>query len=201
MKRFGLFFTLAFAWLAACDSPSAPSTREPAISLDAGGNSDAAHACQQGGYLDLFRTDGTAFKNTGECVSYAAHGGTFVTRQTATLTNVMFFACNLLTVGYELDGVEHTLQTVQALCNDPAGAPGDDQTIHYLSNQTLRLFLYDNTCDYTFFEDGNHALVTGSNPYTVAITDAGGDCEAPPSVSRPPDPLGNLNLTETITPG
>jgi opacity protein-like surface antigen len=44
-------------------------------------NSDAAHACQQGGYLVL--SGGTAdgpdasvtFKNTGDCVSYAAHGG------------------------------------------------------------------------------------------------------------------------------
>lgn len=47
----------------------------------AAGNSDAAQACQQGGYLSL--SGGTAtgpdsavtFKNTGDCVSYAAHGG------------------------------------------------------------------------------------------------------------------------------
>jgi hypothetical protein len=46
-----------------------------------GGNSDAAHACQHGGYADLIGTDGvtdTTFRNTGECVSYAAHGGTLV---------------------------------------------------------------------------------------------------------------------------
>jgi len=40
-----------------------------------GGNSDAAHACQQGGWQELVREDGTPFKNTGDCVSYAAHGG------------------------------------------------------------------------------------------------------------------------------
>ena len=35
-----------------------------------GGNSAAAHACQKGGYLDLYRTDHTAFANAGECTSY-----------------------------------------------------------------------------------------------------------------------------------
>jgi hypothetical protein len=41
----------------------------------AAGNSDAAHACQQGGWQNLVRQDGTGFLNTGDCVSYAAQGG------------------------------------------------------------------------------------------------------------------------------
>lgn len=41
----------------------------------AAGNADAAHACQQSGYLSLFRADGTGFQNAGECTSYAAQGG------------------------------------------------------------------------------------------------------------------------------
>lgn len=41
-----------------------------------GGNSAAAHACQKGGWKNLVRSDGTPFKNQGECVSYAAQGGT-----------------------------------------------------------------------------------------------------------------------------
>ena len=41
-----------------------------------GGNSNAAHLCQHGGWKHLVRADGTPFKNTGQCVSYAAHGGT-----------------------------------------------------------------------------------------------------------------------------
>jgi hypothetical protein len=41
-----------------------------------GGNSAAAHACQKGGFATLRGTDGTLFNNVGECVSYAAHGGT-----------------------------------------------------------------------------------------------------------------------------
>jgi hypothetical protein len=39
---------------------------------------DAAHACQQGGYAALTRSDGTGFKNAGECTSYAARGGEIV---------------------------------------------------------------------------------------------------------------------------
>ena len=44
--------------------------------------SDAAKACQQGGWKHLYRTDGTGFKNQGDCVSYAAHGGTLTTTTT-----------------------------------------------------------------------------------------------------------------------
>jgi hypothetical protein len=41
----------------------------------AGGNSINAQACQQGGWQNLARQDGTGFTNQDECVSYAAHGG------------------------------------------------------------------------------------------------------------------------------
>jgi hypothetical protein len=46
-----------------------------------GGNSDAAHACQQGGYATVIGGSSTlpdpsvTFGNTGACASYAAHGG------------------------------------------------------------------------------------------------------------------------------
>jgi hypothetical protein len=43
-----------------------------------GGNSSNAQACQLGGWQNLARQDGTGFANTGDCVSYAAHGGTLV---------------------------------------------------------------------------------------------------------------------------
>ena len=42
-----------------------------------GGNSDNAKLCQHGGWEDLEREDGSPFKNDGDCVSYAAQGGTF----------------------------------------------------------------------------------------------------------------------------
>jgi hypothetical protein len=49
----------------------------PALA-DAGGNSEAALLCQQGGWQDLVREDQTRFENVGDCVDYAARGGTLV---------------------------------------------------------------------------------------------------------------------------
>jgi hypothetical protein len=52
-------------------------------SAQAQGNSGAAHKCQKGGYQHLYRsdgsgiTDGSGFRNAGECTSYAAQGGVF----------------------------------------------------------------------------------------------------------------------------
>jgi hypothetical protein len=50
---------------------------------NAASNNDAAHACQQGGYASLYGRDQSgatiSFNNAGECVSYAAQGGVFVT--------------------------------------------------------------------------------------------------------------------------
>jgi hypothetical protein len=51
----------------------------PTVSM-AAGNSDNAHACQQGGWQNLVRQDGTGFSNTGDCVSYAANGGKLVAK-------------------------------------------------------------------------------------------------------------------------
>ena len=50
------------------------------VALAGGGNSDNAKACQQGGWQDLIRQDGSGFKNTGDCVSYAAQGGALNTK-------------------------------------------------------------------------------------------------------------------------
>jgi hypothetical protein len=41
-----------------------------------GGKSADAHMCNQGGWRNLVRTDGTTFTNVGKCASYAAQGGT-----------------------------------------------------------------------------------------------------------------------------
>jgi hypothetical protein len=41
-----------------------------------GGNSQNAKKCQKGGYKNWVRADQTPFKNVGQCVSYAAKGGT-----------------------------------------------------------------------------------------------------------------------------
>src|SRR5206468_10500479 len=49
------------------------------VALAKGGNSAAAKACQKGGYLGLVGAGGETFRNTGGCVSFAAHGGKFAT--------------------------------------------------------------------------------------------------------------------------
>ncbi len=46
----------------------------PAVAAK-GGNSDNAHACQQGGHENRFEAEaGNPFKNAGDCVSYGAQG-------------------------------------------------------------------------------------------------------------------------------
>jgi hypothetical protein len=186
---------LGTLFVVACSETTSPTPPTASFQL---GNSDAAHACQQGGYQDLFRTDGSGFKNAGDCVSYAAQGGVLATRQTATFTNVLFAACNQLTWGYELDGVGHDFETFEGGCPD-AAVPGSDQTVSFLSTQTLRVFLHDDSCGDTYFEGGNHSLVTGTNPSLIQITDSGGFCESDPDNARPPVGGGNLNVTKTIS--
>jgi len=46
-----------------------------ATAIAGGGNSANAQACQQGGWANLVRADGTAFDNAGDCTSYGAQGG------------------------------------------------------------------------------------------------------------------------------
>ena len=48
------------------------------------GNSSNAKLCQKGGWMGLATSDGAAFANQGECVSYAAGGGTLVAQPGAT---------------------------------------------------------------------------------------------------------------------
>lgn len=186
---------------AACQDAVAPTSDLSAAGtavFAAGGNSAAAHACQQGGYLNLFRTDGTGFRNTGECVSYAAHGGVLVTRVTATFTNGDLRACNNVTIGYEIGGVMTDVETKPYGCFAESVATF---TVTYLSNQTVRIYLRDNTCGHVYLEDGSHGAVTGSNPYLIRIADSGGFCERPPEVPWTPvgDEAGNLNVTKTVS--
>ena len=47
-----------------------------------GGNSDAAKKCQTGGWNNWVRADQSAFKNEGDCVSYAAKGGVLTAAKT-----------------------------------------------------------------------------------------------------------------------
>jgi hypothetical protein len=175
-----------------------------ALADEAEGNSAAAHRCNHEGYKSLVGSGGQTFRNTGECVSFAAHGGKFASGivipkgSTATFSNVSFNACNSLTYGYQLNPGTNT-----DVASKPPGCFSEGEpnvTIGpFATAELVRVYLTDNTCGFTFFSDGNHAGVTGENPYSVRISDAGGFCEGPPSVSRPPSPPANLELTLTIS--
>lgn len=49
------------------------------LTVAAQGNSGNARACQNGGWQWMVREDGATFRNTGDCVSYGAHGGAYGT--------------------------------------------------------------------------------------------------------------------------
>jgi hypothetical protein len=187
----------------------------PVAGAGPGGNSSAAHACQQGGYLSLVGSDGTTFDNVGACVSYAAHGGAFATGiiipagQVATLSNASWAVppCDSLTYGYQLN-----LGALVPLASKPAGCFGGSVAGAvigpYPTATLLRIYLTDigfgpsTVCDYTFFSDGVHALVTGTNPYIVDIRDSF-FCQLDPTEPyvpyEPSGPgLGNISVTVTI---
>ena len=67
----------AAAFVVACDAGTPVEPVQSALAIQSSRNADAAHACNNGGYANLRRVDGSAFKNVGECVSYAAKGGSF----------------------------------------------------------------------------------------------------------------------------
>jgi hypothetical protein len=58
----------------------------PAVAAK-GGNSDTAHACQQGGHENRFEAEtGNPFKNAGDCASHGAQGGESYSLQFLTTT-------------------------------------------------------------------------------------------------------------------
>ena len=173
----------------------------------AGGNSAAAHACQQGGYLGLVGSGGETFRNTGECVSFAAHGGTFATGiivpagATVTFDDPTLGACNELSWGYTTTGSGNTVLGGKSYgCFTETEA---DTTVGpFATAVVLRVFLTDHTCaNTTYYSDGDHAITTPSSPtsWDVDIADAGGFCERQniPAVFVPP---GNLSVDVVINP-
>lgn len=56
-------------------------TASPSLAAAKGSNSDAAKKCQKGGWQEWVRADRTPFKNQGDCVSYAARGGTLTSKE------------------------------------------------------------------------------------------------------------------------
>ena len=62
---------------------------------------------------------------------------------------------------------------------------------------SLRVYLRDDTCGMTYYSDGDHARVTGDNPYEIDIADAGPGC----SIATSPwlgSGEGNLSLRLSV---
>ena len=176
-----------------------------------GGNSSAAHSLQHVGWRSLVGADRTTFKNTGQCVRFRAHGGVFATGiiipvgKVATLSNARWTMspCDALTYGYQLNlGANVPLGSKPGGICSNASLPG--ATIGpFRRAALLRIFLTDTgtpavSCDYTFYSDGSHARVTGTNPFIVDIRDSR-FCQVPPTVPLVPAGVGLGNLSATIT--
>lgn len=170
-------------------------------------NAAAAHACQTG-YQYLVGSGGQTFSNVGQCVSFAAHDGTFATGvlnipagHTVTFSNNWFSACNSLTWGYVLNAGPPVPEATKPYgCNYYVPEPvviGPS-----LTNKTVRVFLSDNTCGATFYSDGtpyNHAAASDTNPFTVSLADAGFFCETATTDRDVTVGDGNFNTTITIS--
>lgn len=202
-------FALVIAPLAGANKPSPGS--DP-------GNSGAAHECQKGGFRSLVGADGTTFRNVGACVSFAAHGGQFATGlvipvgKTATLSNAQFgdfflptapLAPNTVTncpgdplaYGYQVNlGANVQVATGGMGCQVVAGAVvGPFQTA-----VLLRVWLTDfHAPVFTFYSDGNHANVVGSNPRLVSIRDSVFGTITTGALVPPPGD-GNVNVVVNI---
>jgi len=105
---------------------------------------------------------------------------------TASFTNVQFGACNNLSWGYQLNGGANQIQ--HTFAGGCTSGSGPNVTIEpFATPTTLRVFLTDNTCHFTYYSDGlpvDHVIVEGSNPYSLRFADAGGFCERTQTTSN-----------------
>jgi hypothetical protein len=133
----------------------------------AAGNSDAAHMCQNGGYLTLEGSDGTAFKNAGQCTSFAASGGIIVgipacsvvpgTSGCQTLTNVSasyFFDPSLGTI--TVSGV-YSFAPTASNCNPCSGAASGGGTYTLSAGSTFNGGAASGTFSVTGTASANYA--------------------------------------------
>ena len=169
----------------------------------------AAEPCLSDGYLSVVGSGGETFASAGDCILFVLGGGAFATGivipagQEVTLEFASFSACNQLSYGYQVNlGANFIVDSKAYGCASEL-AVGGITIGPFPTAVLLRVFLTDVSCGDTFFSDGNHALVTGTDPWLVDIADSGGlpGCGAG-DVPRPPDvPLlgggfrGNLRVT------
>jgi hypothetical protein len=174
--------------------------------VSAQGNSEAAHACQQGGYADLIGVGGETFSNEGECVRFAAQGGVFAAPLQGTIvvpagyqvtfSNTLLSACNGLAYGYSIDGMSFVqLGSKPEACITTY--PANVTVGPFSTAVVLLVYLTDLTCGGTFDSDSNHGYVVDNAPYyQIGIADAGPGCVRPDGYELTSG--GNLQAQLTI---
>lgn len=107
---------------------------------------------------------------------------------------------NRMNYGYELDSDANVQLDSGVGCRNAVGA-----TIGPFSTaRQLRVYLDDFSCNYVFYSDGSHSLVTQLTPLSwgVSLMDSNVGCITGPDTPRQPvkPGTGNFNLTITLTP-
>ncbi len=142
-----------------------------AASADTGGNSANAKLCQKGGYVNYARADGTTFASEGQCVSYAAQGGTLVPLPDLRLNTKCI-----------TDAASHTLNCTFTVTNIGAG-PTNGASILLQSgmstttNGTFASAASSGTC--TFVNDPNNRPTITFPQGTTNAAEAIVECAGP----------------------
>jgi hypothetical protein len=148
-----------------------------------GGNSTAAHACQQGGYENVVgltsTNDVVTFSNTGECVSYAAHGSTLYQVSSSTFvvdpripgwqdTGVALGPGSTATITATNNGVTCDRISPPPNCNINTGTPA---SAGYLAPTLGRYVLVGVVDSGTPFEVGSGTTVSGPGELFLGYND------------------------------
>src|SRR5262245_7109910 len=92
----------------------------------------------------------------------------------ATLSNTILGGCDANSYGYQV-GSNALVPVASKPSECTPGRSESNLTVGpFGTSQSFRVYLADGTCNTIYYSDGtpvNHALVSGSNPYTIAIND------------------------------
>jgi hypothetical protein len=136
-----------------------------------GGNSENAHLCQKGGWMNLQGSDGTQFANQDECVSFGAHGGTIVPKPPCTAGSDNF--------------------SDDAEFSQPTTFNGGTIDGPYASSGGIYI---QGSSWFGNFPDGTHVMFTGEsgNPFRLTFTTAVNSVQLDATVNAG---VGSLTLT------
>jgi hypothetical protein len=114
----------------------------------------------------------------------------------ASLSSITLTSCNADSFGFILStGFAATIVSKPAGC---ATVTAPNRTLGpFFGDASLRFFLNDNTCFFSFVSDGLHASLSGSDPYDIGIADGGDGCTQSPGMQIPG---GSISLTVLVAP-